>query len=78
MKTLSNQLKARYVGRRSSVLLLELGDACQQILKVLAQLEMPGLNEKQVDELLGELSALIVHLHEHTRGLSDLIDKDAR
>ncbi len=67
-----------HVSRRADALLAELGEACQQTLKLLAQLEMPGLNERQIDDLLGELSALIVHLHEHTRGLDKIIDNNPR
>ena len=45
-------------------------------LKILAQLEIPGLQEEQVEDLLGELSAVIFHLHEHTRGLDEFLDKN--
>jgi len=38
-------------------------------------LELAGLQEEQVEDLLGELSASILHLHEHTRGLDELLDK---
>ena len=70
--------KAYRLSRRADALLAELGEGCQQTLKLLARLEMPGLNERQMDDLLGELSALIVHLHEHTRGLDKIIDKGPR
>ncbi len=78
MSAVPVRAKAYRVSRRADVLLGELGDACQKTLKLLAQLEMPGLNERQIDDLLGELSALIVHLHEHTRGLDKIIDKNPR
>ncbi len=55
------------------VLLLELGQACETVLKLLHQLEAPGLTADQKEEILGELSAEITHLHEHTRGLDDKI-----
>jgi hypothetical protein len=29
-----------------------------------------------VEALLGELSAAILHLHEHTRGLDTILDED--
>jgi hypothetical protein len=51
-------------------------EECQRVLKLLAQLEMPGLTEAQVEAVLGELSAAVLHLHEHTRGLDEIIDED--
>ncbi len=78
MKALSVEAKTQYLTRRTHVLLAELEETCQQALKLFARLETPGLSEKQVDELLGELSALVVHIHEHTRGLDKIIDRDAR
>ena len=78
MKSVSVEAKTQYLRRRTSVLLAELEESCQQVLKLFARLETPGLSEKQVDELLGELSALIVHMHAHTRGLDKIIDRDSR
>lgn len=63
-----------YLSARIHVLLSELEEECQQTLKLLAQLETPGLAEEQVESILGELSAAVVHLHEHTRGLDTAID----
>jgi hypothetical protein len=57
-------------------LLAELNDKCQRILKLSAQLEIPGHRETQVETILGELSAAILHVHEHTRGLDAIIDED--
>jgi hypothetical protein len=59
----------------TATLLEELWEECQGILKLLAQLELPSLQEEQVEDLLGELSAAVLHLHEHTRGLDELLDK---
>jgi hypothetical protein len=39
-------------------------------------LKMAGLREAQQETVLGDLSAAILHLHEHTRGLDVLIDED--
>ena len=64
----------RYLDPRTATLLEELREECQVVLKLLAQLELPGLQEEQVDSLLGELSAAILHLHEHTRGLDELLE----
>jgi len=66
----------RYLDPRTAALLEELREECQTVLKLLAQPELPGLREEQVDGLLGELSTAILHLHEHTRGLDELLDKE--
>ena len=58
------------------MLLTELGEECQRILKLLAQLDIAGLSEAQVEAVLGELSAAVLHLHEHTQGLDEIIDED--
>jgi hypothetical protein len=42
----------------------------------LAQLEMTGLSRAQVEDVLGQLSAAVLHLHEHTRDLDAVIDED--
>jgi hypothetical protein len=53
-----------------------LGEECQNVLKLLTQLEVTGLSEAQQETVLGDLSAAVLHLHEHTRGLDVLIDED--
>ena len=76
MSTVKRRLKASYLSPGTGTLLAELGEECQYVLKLLAQMEIPGLKETQVETLLGELSAAILHLHEHTRGLDILLDED--
>ncbi len=76
MSPLRYQSKLPYVSPRTNVLLVELGEECQQVLKLLAQLELLGLKDTQVEAILGELSAAVLHLHEHTRGLDEIIDAD--
>jgi hypothetical protein len=65
-----------YVSPRTNVLLVELEEECQRVLKLLAQLEIPSLKDAQAEAILGELSAAVLHLHEHTRGLDEIIDAD--
>jgi len=77
MKTTEVKSIAHYLSPRAATLLEELRDECQNISKLLAQLELPGLHEEQADGLLGELSAAILHLHEHSRGQDELLDKDS-
>jgi hypothetical protein len=74
MRTTKAASKTSYLSARADVLLAELEEQCQETLKLLAQLETPGLGEEQVETILGELSACVLHLHEHTRGLDRTID----
>jgi len=76
MKTTAARPAVNYVSARSATLLEELREACDHVLKLLAQLELPTLQDEQVEDLLGELSAAIVHLHEHSRGLEELLDRE--
>ncbi len=76
MKVLQRKSELSYLSVPTLVLLRELGEECQDVLKLLAQLEVAGLSEAQQETILGELSAAILHLHEHTRGLDVLIDED--
>jgi hypothetical protein len=68
--------KSANLSAKTETLLIELGEECQRILKLLAQLEMPTLTESQRETVLGELSATVLHLHEHTRGLDAVIDSE--
>jgi hypothetical protein len=61
------------VSRRLVVLLDELSHELQNTAELLAQLKVKGLTQEQVELILGELSAAISHLHEHTDGLDELI-----
>ena len=51
----------------------ELGEESQDILKLLAQLKLSYLSTEQIEDILAELTASVVHLHAHTDGLDDLI-----
>ena len=77
MKITETKSIAGYVGRRTAILLEELREECQNVSKLLVQLELPSLQDDQAEDLLGDLSAAILHLHEHTRGLDErLLDKE--
>lgn len=76
MRAFKQKPKASSLSPRTLILLTELGEECQHVLKLLAQLEMPGLRDTQVEAVLGELSAAVLHLHEHTRGLDAILDED--
>jgi hypothetical protein len=65
------------VSRRLVVLLDELSQELQNTAELLARLKVKGLTQGQVELILGELSAAISHLHEHTDGLDELIVDEA-
>jgi hypothetical protein len=65
------------VSRRLVVLLDELSQELQNTAELLARLKVRGLTQEQVELILGELSAAISHLHEHTDGLDELIVDEA-
>ena len=56
-----------------SALLEELGEECQNALELLAQLRITHPSTEQLEDILAELTASVVHLHAHTAGLDDLI-----
>ena len=76
MRAVKPKPEVQYVSPTTQVLLSKLGEECQRVLKLLAQLELAGLKGRQVEDILGELGAAVLHLHEHTRGLDTIIDED--
>ena len=57
-------------------LLQELREECLAILSLLNQLETPGISESQEDEIVGNLSAHLVHLEIHSKETRELIESD--
>lgn len=58
-----------------TTLLEELGEECQNTLKLLSQLKVSHLGSEQMEDILAELTASVIHLHAHTDGLDDLISE---
>ncbi len=59
--------------RTAQVLLRELREECENVVALVRRVEDPGLSRGERDDLLGEISAAVVHLHAHTDGLDELI-----
>ena len=76
MGAVKPQLKPSSLSAKTETLLLELGEECHRVLKLLAQLEISTLTEAQREAVLGELSAAVLHLHEYTRRLDSIIDDE--
>jgi len=58
-----------------SILLAELEDELENTLGLINQLKSESLSEEQLNTILIELGTSISHLHTHTEGLEELIDK---
>jgi hypothetical protein len=52
----------------------ELGEECARVLLLLERLTRARAQGRDASEVLGELSAIVTHLHVHTKGLDELID----
>lgn len=61
----------------TQVLLRELRDECERVISLIRRLEAARLSEKDRDEVLGELSAAVLHLHTHTEGLDEFLCEKA-
>jgi len=54
--------------------LAELGEECARVLLLLQRLAKARAHGRGASDVLGELSATVVHLHAHTKGLDEFID----
>ena len=59
----------------TETLLNELREECLTVLSLLNQLETPGISETQEDEIIGELSAHLVHLEIHAKETQGQIEE---
>jgi hypothetical protein len=57
----------------AEVLLHELREECENVAGLIRRLERGRLSEAERDEILGELSAAVLHLHTHTAGLDEFL-----
>lgn len=54
--------------------LAELGEECARVLLLLQRLAKNRALRRECSDILGELSAIVLHLHAHTHGLDEVID----
>jgi len=57
----------------TETLLRELRDECQNVVDLIHRLEARPRSARARDEILGELSAAVLHLHVHTKGLDEFL-----
>ena len=55
------------------VLLEELREECERVVSLIRRLDESKLSAKERDDLLGELSAAVMHLNAHTDGLDEFL-----
>jgi hypothetical protein len=53
----------------TATLLRELSEECERVVELVQRLDGGGHSARELDEILGELSAAVLHLHAHTKGL---------
>jgi hypothetical protein len=73
---ISNIEQKLQVNSTLSTLLTELGEECEQVLALLAQLKLTNLTDDQKGDILAELIGSICHLHVHTENLPELIEDE--
>ena len=59
--------------RAATILLHELHEECETVARLIRRLDAPSRSARERDEILGELSAAVLHLHAHTEGLADVL-----
>ena len=64
---------AHLLSSTAEVLLDELRAECEHVVHLIRRLETQSVSERERDEILGELSAAVFHLHTHTEGLDEFL-----
>lgn len=75
MKALAHKEKLRLTSTLS-ILLNELDEECLKTIKLIGSLRIEGLTNKQVEEMLGELSAAVTHLRIHSEQVEKAIEEE--
>jgi len=58
----------------TKIMLTELKDECFRYIKLIDQIELDGLTENQLSNILGELTASLTHLNIHSESIKELIE----
>ena len=76
MRALKRKM-VRVPSRATETLLRELREECENVIALVRHLEAGPRSERERDEILGELSAAVLHLHTHTEGLDEYLCENA-
>ena len=63
----------RTLSSTAETLLRELRDECETVVDLIHRLEARPRSARERDEILGDLSAAVLHLHVHTKGLDEFL-----
>ena len=69
-------IEEKHISRKLMILLDELGEECSHIKDLVAQLRVPHLSTDQIENILSELNAAVVHVNAHTNGLDTIISDE--
>jgi hypothetical protein len=72
MKT-AKPKSTRALSSTTETLLRELREECEVVVGLVRRLEARPRSARDRDEILGELSAAVLHLHVHTKGLDEFL-----
>jgi hypothetical protein len=73
MKSVRRKATLSTSSHTTEVLLAELREECERVVSLIRRLETKPTSERERDEILGELSAAVLHLHTHTAGLDEFL-----
>ena len=71
MKTAAR--KTQTISGTRDVLLRELREECEKVIELIERVDRGPASSKERDEILGELSAAVLHLRSHTAGLDEFL-----
>ena len=69
MSSLQTFEEKSVISKKLSTLLEELDEECTHVKGLIARLKIDNLSTEQVEDVLAELNAAVVHLNTHTEGL---------
>ena len=73
---MSTVIEEKHINRKLLILLEELGKECSHVMDLIAQFKVPHLTAEQIEDILSELNAAVVHLNAHTNGLDKVISDE--
>ena len=73
MKAVRKQQMLPPLPTTTNVLLAELREECERVAGLIRRLEEHPASARVRDEILGDLSAAVLHLHAHTAGLDEFL-----
>ena len=71
MNNLQNHINIDEV---TKVMLTELKDECFRYIRLTDQIELDGLTENQLSNILGELTVSVAHIKIHSESLKEVIE----